>query len=170
MTRVCHKSLGQDLWIEWHFSFDPILFMLEGTPLIFSGTLQIKIKTKSFVVIGDGAVIIAFAVISVAAIIIGFRVLPVESNGLTVIGDGAVIIAFAVIGGAAVDVGVRVFRVKADGLTVIGYGAVIIALVVISVAAVDVGVRGLSDRGGRPHHNRRWRGCNRPCCHRRRRG
>ena len=47
LTRVSNKSLGPDLWIEWHFCFDPILLMLEGAPLIFSGTLQIRIRRRA---------------------------------------------------------------------------------------------------------------------------
>ncbi len=134
MILVSTKSLAPDLWIEWHFSFDPILFMLEGTPLIYSGTLQIWIKTKGFVIIGDGVVIIPFAVIGGAADHIGFRVIRVEADGLFEIGDGAVIIAFLDISYAADQIGYRVFRVEADGLSKISDGAVIIAFAGIDVA------------------------------------
>src|SRR5579859_2463887 len=91
------------------------------------------------IIVGDGAVVLAFLIISVAATLEGEREIRFQPDGLIIVGDGAVVLALLIIGVAATLEGVSEIRLQPDSLIIVGDGAVVLAFLIIDVAAIIEG-------------------------------
>ena len=97
---------------------------------IVVGKCVFRIEPDRLVVIGDGAVEVAFVAPGEAATVVGPRVFRIRSepDRLVEVGDGAVAVAFVAPDSAAVVVSNGVCRIEPDRLGVVGDGAVKIVL------------------------------------------
>src|SRR5262245_63549196 len=89
--------------------------------------LKIRVKSDRLVIVGDGAVEVAFGRVCVAPVEVGPGVPRVESDRLVVVGDGTVVLLLVIAGQASIEVGPGVRGVVPDRLPVIGDGAIDVA-------------------------------------------
>ena len=83
-----------------------------------------RVEPDRLVVIGDGAVVLAFGSVGVAAVAEGCGVVRIEPDRLVVVLDGAVELALVVVSDAAVVEGRGRFWIELDRLVVVDDGTV----------------------------------------------
>jgi hypothetical protein len=106
---------------------------------------RIRIDRNGAIVVRNGAVAVALAVIGAATVVEGIRVIRINPDGLVEVGNGTVAVTLGVVRVAAAVEGIRVVRIDPDGLVEVGNGAVAVALGVVRVAAIVEGIRVIRD-------------------------
>jgi len=98
-----------------------------------------RIEPDRLVVVGNGAVIVAFGIIRVATAREDYGIFRIEPDRLVVVGDGVVIVTSGIIRVATAREGYGIFRIEPDRLGVIRDGMVEVVLGAPGKAANDVG-------------------------------
>src|SRR6476660_8359443 len=94
------------------------------------------IEPDRFIVVGDGAVVVALVVVGATSILEGHGEFWIEADRLIVVGGRAVVVALFVISGTPIVEGHGQFGIEPDRLTQVGDGALEVAPFVISGSSI----------------------------------